>query len=95
MGEFKTSDMALCAFLKTEDIGWVRIDVVEKPRWDEERQRKVSGRAEMVFADNEDLHEAVMEYRTGNARVEPQEFQKAVGYVRSHLLDAIQRDTDS
>ena len=95
MSEYQTHDLALCAFLKTEGIGYLRIDVIEEPHWDQRRQRMTSGRAVMVFDDSETLRDTVMDYETGNARVEPQDFQKAVGWSRGRLLDAIKRHAEA
>lgn len=87
--EFRTSDLALCAYLKSEGYGYTKIEVVEEPRWDEKRKRQFPGRAEMVFEDTEGLRDAVMDYQTGNARVEPRDFQQWIGWVRGRLLDAV------
>lgn len=89
MSEYPTHDLALCAYLKTQGFGYLRIDVVEPPRWDEKRKRQTSGRATMVFEDTDGLRDTVMDYETGNASVEPREFQQAVGWARGRLLDAI------
>lgn len=79
--EYRTSDLALCAFLHLEGFGFERIEKVDAKR------------AEMVFADGEELRDAVMDYQTGNASVEPREFQRKISWVRGHLLDAV-RGTD-
>lgn len=77
MSEYRTSDLALCAYLKSEGFGYTRIEKVAETR------------AEMIFEDGDDLRNAVMDYQTGNAKVEPREFQQNVGWVRGRLLDAV------
>lgn len=75
--EYKTSDMALCAYLHVEGFGHTRIEAIDEKR------------AVMVFEDGPELDDAVQEYRTGNAEVEPREFQRKIGWVRGLLLDAV------
>jgi hypothetical protein len=75
--EYRTSDLALCAYLHIEGFGHTRIE-----RLDDKR-------AEMVFEDGDALQEVVSEYKTGNGDVEPREFQRKVGWVRGLLLDTV------
>lgn len=76
-GYFRTSDMALCAYLHLEGLGHYSVEKV------------TDNRAEMTFADNSDLREFLEQYRNGWARVEPREFQRKVGWVRGLLLEAV------
>jgi hypothetical protein len=79
--EYRTSDLALCAFLHLEGFGFKEIVRINEQR------------AEMVFEDGTELRDAVMDYQTGNASVEPREFQRKVGWVRGQLLDAVREQS--
>lgn len=81
MSEYRTSDLALCAYLHLEGYGHSRIERVDEKR------------AEMVFSDGDGLRDAVMEYQTGNATVEPREFQRRIGWCRGLLLDSVRSGT--
>jgi hypothetical protein len=77
MTDFKTSDLALCAYLHIEGYGHTRIERIDEKR------------AEMVFSDGDGLRDAVAEYQTGNAEVEPREYQRKIGWIRGLLLDCV------
>lgn len=77
MAQYRTSDLALCAYLHLEGFGHILIERVAEKR------------AEMLFQDGNDLKEAVREYSTGFATVEPREFMRKVAWVRGLLLDAV------
>jgi len=81
--EYRTSDLALCGYLHLEGFGHVRIEKV------------ADRRAEMVFEDGDGLRDAVMDYQTGNASVEPREFMRKIGWVRGRLLDTVNDGEDS
>jgi hypothetical protein len=77
MSEYRTSDLALCSYLHLEGYGHNRVQRVDEKR------------AEMVFQDGDGLRDAVQEYLTGNASVEPREMMRKVGWCRGLLLDCV------
>jgi Domain of unknown function (DUF5659) len=77
MSEYRTSDLALCAFLLLDGHRFREIEKVSEQQ------------AVMVFEDGDELIEAVREYETGNAEVEPRDFLRKVAFVRNRMRDAV------
>lgn len=75
--EYKTTNMALCAYLLMRDF-------------DHSRCVKVSDRqAAMIFPWSPELADAVTEFRNGHSEVEPIMFQSKVAFVRQMLLNTV------
>lgn len=77
MTEYRTHDLALCAYLLLDGHRYVVIERVGPTQ------------AEMVFRDGSELQSAVADFETGNASVEPRDFVRKVAFVRNRLRDAI------
>lgn len=89
MSDFRSSDLALCAYLCFEGYSHSDTVVVNTGRKDGVTDKWVGGRVEMVFSDYDigGIKKTVEKYRTGKALVEPREFQRKVGWVRGIFLD--------
>lgn len=72
--EFRTTDLALAAYLCVEGFRFLRIE-----------RRKGTHIADIIFDGEQMLYAAVDEYEVGHATVEPRTFQQKVHWLRNKM----------